>query len=342
MESELPAELMKPTAAPPHESVAVYLAPVAGRDLAYRFTVGPDVASKSDAASGFVTDAMDPRHSKFDPDWSGEWTYESRLEPDKGRWLALLKIPFKTLGVEAPESGGFWRVNFGRIHVAATDRIERSLWSVPAGAKGMEDQNDFGELVFADPAVAGSAALPEKHLLHVWREEYNSQTFEIPAEWKNLSDLLPTPLDQWLFHTDPLEQGIQKGWHQNELNESDWVKMTVLSFWAENATVGEFIGYGWYRTSFTVPADWQDKGLRLLFASVDEQAWIYVNGELVREHSVESEKKSINALWETPITADVPATVLKYGEPNVLAVRVHNSVANGGIWRPVQVIGTSS
>jgi hypothetical protein len=340
VECELPAS-MKPMAATNQESVAIYLAPVAGRDLAYRFTVGLRFGIRSDAASGFVTDAMDPRHGKFDPDWSGEWTHESRLEPDKNRWLALVKIPFKTLGVDAPKAGTFWRANFGRVHTAAPDRIERSLWSVTPGTKGMEDRNDFGELVFAGAAAAKSAVLPGKHPFQIWREEYNRKSFEIPAEWKKLTDLLPTPLS-WLFHADPLEQGIRNGWQAADLNDSDWVKIRVPSFWSENEAVGNIQGYGWYRATFTVPASWQGRSLRLLFGSVDEQAWIYVNGQLVREHSEKSEKKSFNELWETPFTAEVPAALLKNGKPIVLAVRVHNSTANGGIWRPVLVQGVAA
>ena len=99
--------------------------------------------------------------------------------------------------------------------------------------------------------------------------------------------------------------------------------------------MGNYQGHGWYRTTFTVPAAWKGKTLRLLFAAVDEQAWVYVNGKLVREHSEKSEGKSVNDLWEEPFTADVPPEGLNYGQANVLVVRVNNSIANGGIWRPV-------
>jgi hypothetical protein len=332
-EGELPAALMTPKAGGSQESLAIYLAPNATGETAYRFTVGLQSDAKGDAARGFVTNAMDPRYDRFDPDWSGAWTYESRLDPEKNRWLAFVKIPFKTLGVEAPKAGAFWRANFGRVHEAALNRLERSLWSVQPGTRGMEDRNDLGELVFAAPEQA--TATPVKSGPGAIREELYRTTFEIPADWKNLADPLPTRLDQWLFRIDPLEQGTKAGWQQPGLDESEWVKMSVPSFWAENQAVGKFEGDGWYRTTFTVPAEWKGRGLRLLFGSVDEQAWIYLNGKLVREHTEASEKKSYNELWEEPFTADVPAAELKYGGPNVLAVRVHNSAANGGIWRPV-------
>ena len=335
-ECELPAALMKLGAGANQEALSIYLAPVAGRDLAYRFTVGLRAGTKADAAVGFVTDTMDPRHGQFDPDWSGDWQYESRLEPEKNRWLALVKIPFKTLGVEGPKPETFWRANFARVHAAAPDRLERSLWSTTPGTKHFDDRNDFGELAFTGPATNKSAALPGKHPLQLWRDDYNSKSFELPAAWLKLPDLMPTPL-AWVFRADPLEQGAKNGWQAADFNASDWVKIRVPSFWAENEGVGNIQGYGWYRTTLTLPDTWQGRGVRLLFASVDEQAWVYVNGELVREHSEKSEKKSYTDLWEMPFTAEVPAKLLKSGQPNVVVVRVHNSTANGGIWRPVLV-----
>jgi len=60
-----------------------------------------------------------------------------------------------------------------------------------------------------------------------------------------------------------------------------------------------------------------------------------VNGQLVREHTEKSERRSFAELWETPFIADVKPEQLQFGKPNVVAVRVHNSKANGGLWRPV-------
>ena len=43
----------------------------------------------------------------------------------------------------------------------------------------------------------------------------------------------------------------------------------------------------------------------------------------------------LGKLWEEPLTAAVPPEGLNYGQVNVLVVRVQDSTANGGIWRPV-------
>ncbi|MFA6931603.1 MAG: hypothetical protein WCT05_14860, partial [Lentisphaeria bacterium] len=55
----------------------------------------------------------------------------------------------------------------------------------------------------------------------------------------------------------------------------------------------------------------------------------------VGEHSVQSEKKTIGALWDRPFTIQVAAEYLRPGEDNVLVIRVHNAVSNGGIHKEI-------
>ena len=132
------------------ESLAIFLTPVPGSEKSYRFSFGPDgEKSKADAASGYITDAMDPRHGQFDPDWSGEWTVETERDANSGSWIATVRIPFKTLGVKAPEAGAFWRGNIGR-----TSSKHQSSWSEGGGSSRMDDRNAFGELVFEKPKSA--------------------------------------------------------------------------------------------------------------------------------------------------------------------------------------------
>jgi len=333
VESELPADVMNDL--PQQEGIEVYIAPSPGREIVYRFTVGPLADSQTDAAMGFIADVMDPRHDRFDPDWNGEWEVETRLEPKKSRWLALLKIPFQTLGVEPPAAETFWRGNFGRVHVAGSNRIERSIWSAAPDTRSMDERAAFGEIVFGGTSAAAGASRPEKNPLQTWRETYYSEQFAVPAEWQKLPDPMPAPLGPWVFRTDPMERGVKERWYATDLDEADWLLARVPAFWAEIEGVGDYQGHAWYRTKFKAPAEWNGRALRLLFAGVDEQAWVYVNGRLVREHTVKSEGKPIGSLWETPFTVDVPPQQLRFGADNVLAVRVRNDLANGGIWRPV-------
>ena len=329
LECDLSADLM--TNPGEKESLIVYLSPSAGRDISYRFAVGPRVESKTDAASGFIADVMDPRYGQFDPDWSGDWTYETKLDSEKNRWVALIKVPFKTLAVERPTVGTAWRGNVGRTHVSGPNQTERSLWSALGNTKDMDDRTVFGEIVFE----AGGAAKEAKPSLQVLREEYSVKHGEFPAEWKGVANPLPAPFGPWLFRADPIDQGLREGWSAADINTADWVPVKVPAYWAETEAVGNYQGVGWYRTSFTVPEGWKGKPLQILFGAVDEQAWIYLNGKLIREHSEKSEGKACGELCDEPFAAEVPPEALNYGKTNVLVVKVNNSIANGGIWRPV-------
>jgi hypothetical protein len=337
VEAELPGEpLPAKDAKTSPERLTLIVAPDPGRELAYRFTIGLTADAKQDAALGLVTDPLDPRYGKFDTDWTGPWKHESHLDPAGNRWLALFAIPFKTVGADAPKPGTFWRANVSRVHVAGPGKIEQSLWSATPSARTLDDLNDLGELAF--PSDAPDA--PKKNALKETREALYRQTFLLPDDWKKLADPLPTPLGPWRFRKDLLEQGLAQRWQLPETATDDWTPIDVPSFWAENPAVGDFQGYGWYRTTFTIPMDWKGRSIRILFGAADEQAWVYVNGQLVREHTEKSERKPYTDLWELPFTAEVPAERLLLGKPNTLVVRVHNALANGGLWRPVLIHAT--
>ena len=87
------------------EAFDIYLAPQPAREIFYRLAVGANAASKYDAVSGLISDAMDPRHGKDDPTWNGDWQAESRIDTKEHRWQALITIPFKTLAAEPPAPG---------------------------------------------------------------------------------------------------------------------------------------------------------------------------------------------------------------------------------------------
>ena len=104
--------------------------------------------SRSDAANGFNSDPLDPRYGQFDPDWNGNWSYQSRVDIERQTWTALIVIPFATLNVEAPTAGSFWRGNIGHTHRVAEDQVRRSLWCATDSTRVMDDRNEFGEFVF--------------------------------------------------------------------------------------------------------------------------------------------------------------------------------------------------
>lgn len=130
------------------ESLDLYLAPQPRSAVCYRFMTGANADSKYDAASGFITDAMDPRYGKDDPTWNADWRSETRVDLQSHRWHALVTIPFKSLATEPPTAGTTWRGNFARNHQLPRGKIDRAIWSSTMTSNSMDDRSMFGEIVF--------------------------------------------------------------------------------------------------------------------------------------------------------------------------------------------------
>ena len=102
-----------------------------------------------------------------------------------------------------------------------------------------------------------------------------------------------------------------------------------------------YVGYGWYRKHFDVPARWTGKRVNLEFDGVFQVAEVFVNGQRVGEHKG----------GYTGFTFDITSLVNR-GD-NVLAIRVNNiwnprlaprageHVFSGGIYRNVRLVVTS-
>jgi hypothetical protein len=99
-----------------------------------------------------------------------------------------------------------------------------------------------------------------------------------------------------------------------------------------------YVGYGWYRKHFDVPAAWSGKRINLEFDGVFQVAELFVNGRRIGEHKG----------GYTGFTFDITDAV-KAGD-NIVAVRVNNNwnarlapragehVFSGGIYRDVRLV----
>ena len=140
---------------------------------------------------------------------------------------------------------------------------------------------------------------------------------------------------EWRFTTDPKKQGERKNYFKIDFDDSDWTVLKKYDFWP-----GEYTGVGWYRQTINPPADIADKKhLYLFFGSVDEEAFVYINGEYAFERSVKSTGQRPEVIWNQPFLHDVKG-LIRPGQPNVVAVKVHNTVLQGGIRQPVYLFPT--
>ena len=131
------------------DCIDLMLAPGATRDVHYHLLCGVDNSSRFDAATGFVTDPLDPAYGKSDAAWNGKgWKVESRREG--GKWLAIVTLPYSDFGAKAPKPGDSWFINVGRIVKSGKDRKEEIdlLWSPNLESRAMAAPNAMGKLTF--------------------------------------------------------------------------------------------------------------------------------------------------------------------------------------------------
>lgn len=153
--------------------------------------------------------------------------------------------------------------------------------------------------------------------------------------------LPPETWGPWAFRWDPEDNGTAARWFALDVDAKEgWTPVSVPAFLADTPA-GNGMGHGWYRTTFALPNGHAGRPVELHFGGVDEQAWVYVNGALVGEHSLKSEfmvgqEITVADLWDRPFTIPVRPDLLRLGE-NLLVVRIHNSAFNAGIHQPVRV-----
>jgi len=154
------------------------------------------------------------------------------------------------------------------------------------------------------------------------------------------------PLSQaWQFQIDPNDIGVKEKWFAVDFKDATWAGIrsdrSDAAGWELQGFGGKdgkgYIGFAWYRSAIPALPEKTRTFAYLYFPMVDEQAWVYVNGVPVGEHTEKSEGKDYGAIWDEPFLVDV-SNVLDAKGKNVVAVRVHNAALNGGIRYPIHLV----
>ena len=136
-----------------------------------------------------------------------------------------------------------------------------------------------------------------------------------------------------------MKTGDNPMWADRNFNDSDWLPVKVGAPW-ENSGHKAYDGYAWYRLEFMPPQAWQEQDehgfLLLRLGTIDDADITYFNGELIG--ATGTMPPDYQTGYYTTRFYRIPTTLVSWGEPNVLAIRVYDAQNQGGMTRGPYVL----
>ena len=132
--------------------------------------------------------------------------------------------------------------------------------------------------------------------------------------------------ESWQFSPDENNVGISEKWYALHFNDSKWDTLDAGKRW-EDQGYPDLDSFGWYRKTVDIPADWKEQDVWLKFGGVNDAYELFINGE------------SVSSFGDPNITfANKPSFTkvtdkIKYGESNLIAIKVNDWGNSGGLWR---------
>ena len=160
-----------------------------------------------------------------------------------------------------------------------------------------------------------------------------------------------TKLD-WKAQIDPADAGLSEKWQARGYDDSTWKKVRSPDpikkyFPGANPAFRKGTadnkkhpngGYFWYRCHLKVPAEYKDSVLKLEVGAIGDSDWTYLNGKQIGKTS-----KDRSSHVAAKRIYSMPPSFVKFGEENVIAIRVLDDNPVGGILGlPVRVTAENS
>jgi len=147
---------------------------------------------------------------------------------------------------------------------------------------------------------------------------------------------------RWKFNI-----GDKAEWKDEDFDDSKWEKINVPSSW-ENQGFHGYDGYAWYRNSFKLSSDINNKDIYLVLGYVDDVDQTYINGKLIGVSGgfPENSQTAINGKligfsdgfqnsYRTAYNAFrkyyIPKEYLNKDGENTIALRIYDDELEGGI-----------
>lgn len=138
-------------------------------------------------------------------------------------------------------------------------------------------------------------------------------------EWERLIDLR----GPWHF-----DIGDDPDWAEPNFDDSAWESIFVPARWEDEGFFG-YDGTAWYRKRIVIPKALADRALFLHLGRIDDIDEVYVNGVFIG--GTGSRPPHYQTAYHVYRIYQLPSDVLRFGEENVIAVRVYDDGLEGGI-----------
>ena len=166
----------------------------------------------------------------------------------------------------------------------------------------------------------------------IWPFYRNTVLLRNRSDWdhdvKVVQDIL-LPAADWRFSLDENNQGHLNNWFKTDFDDSAWKTIPIAVTWEDAGF--KYDGLAWYRKSFKAPSKPEKfNAVELHFESVDECAWVWLNGIYIGQHDLGTSG------WQTPFSLDITKEI-KWDADNVIVVRILDTAGAGGIYKPVHL-----
>ena len=151
---------------------------------------------------------------------------------------------------------------------------------------------------------------------------------------KNDSPITIDLSKEWRFSPDENNIGISEKWYAVNFDDSQWDTLDAGKKW-EDQGYPDLDSYGWYRKTVDIPANWKGKDVWIKFAAVNDAYKLFVNGEYLSSFG------EANISFAAMPSFTKLTDKIKYGESNLIAIKVNDWGNSGGLWRLPVIITTN-
>jgi len=138
----------------------------------------------------------------------------------------------------------------------------------------------------------------------------------------------PLPAN-WVGREDREGTGRAQEWWQPAFDAATWKGIAVPgTFESQRPDLADYDGHFWYRLRFTVPDGFTGADVTLSLGGIDDESWIWLNGEFLGEVTKATNPKDY---WQFPREYRLRQGLLQAGAQNVIAVLVNDTYRTGGI-----------